>query len=177
MAQKMSSLMIEKGFTLIELMIVIAILGVLAAIAIPQFSAYRLRSFNSAALSDLWNYKLAEEGFFNEQRVFGYSTNGGNVGGLALVTGPSDSSTMVSNGTNGLNFGLSNRVLLYGVVDGTGAAYNVTTKHMSGDRLFGADSDVSSIFWLDSTPGTPLVVADTPAAGTPGSEFGTWNNL
>ena len=51
----------KKGFTLIELMIVIAIIGVLAAIAIPQFSAYRKRSFNSAAVSDLRNFKTAME--------------------------------------------------------------------------------------------------------------------
>ncbi|MBW1930939.1 MAG: pilin [Deltaproteobacteria bacterium] len=51
----------QKGFTLIELMIVIAIIGVLAAIAIPQFSAYRTRSFNSAAVSDLRNFKTAME--------------------------------------------------------------------------------------------------------------------
>ncbi|MFO8084997.1 MAG: prepilin-type N-terminal cleavage/methylation domain-containing protein, partial [Desulfobacterales bacterium] len=42
----------EKGFTLIELMIVIAIIGILAAIAIPNFINYRDKSFCSAAESD-----------------------------------------------------------------------------------------------------------------------------
>ncbi len=53
----------QKGFTLIELMIVIAIIGILAAIAIPQFTTYRAKSFNTAAVSDLRNLKTDLESF------------------------------------------------------------------------------------------------------------------
>ena len=54
----------QKGFTLIELMIVIAIIGILAAIAIPNFISYRKRSYDTAAQSDLKNLMTAQEAYF-----------------------------------------------------------------------------------------------------------------
>lgn len=60
----------RKGFTLIELLIVVAIIGILAAIAIPQFSAYRAKAYNSAAQSDLKNTKTGLEAFFADNQKY-----------------------------------------------------------------------------------------------------------
>ncbi len=60
----------KKGFTLIELLIVVAIIGILAAIAIPQFSTYRVKSYNTAAASDLKNVKTALEAFYADNQKY-----------------------------------------------------------------------------------------------------------
>jgi type IV pilus assembly protein PilA len=65
----------NEGFTLIELMIVIAIIGILAAIAIPQFSAYRTRSYNSAAEADLRNCATAQEAYYVDNQTYKATPN------------------------------------------------------------------------------------------------------
>jgi len=60
----------QKGFTLIELMIVIAIIGILAAIAIPQFASYRAKSFNSASVSDIRNIRTDLEAYYAENEAY-----------------------------------------------------------------------------------------------------------
>src|SRR5919206_4933883 len=70
--------LLQKGFTLIELMIVVAIIGILAAIAIPNFIKFQARSKQSEAKANLKAIFTAQKAFFQEKDRFSSLT--GEVG-------------------------------------------------------------------------------------------------
>jgi type IV pilus assembly protein PilA len=105
----------EKGFTLIELMIVIAIIGILAAIAIPQFSAYRKRSYNSAAQADLRNAATAQEAYYVDNST--YTT---------------DYTKLTGNG----GYSQTNKVTLTITSTNIVSNYNMTANHNAGNRTY-----------------------------------------
>ncbi|MEW6430567.1 MAG: prepilin-type N-terminal cleavage/methylation domain-containing protein [Myxococcota bacterium] len=64
-----------RGFTLVELMIVVAIIGILAAIAIPNFIKFQARSKQSEAKTNLKALFQAEKSFFSERDTFSDALN------------------------------------------------------------------------------------------------------
>jgi len=141
----------EKGFTLIELMIVVAIIGILAAIAIPQFAAYRVRAFNAAAQSDLKTAQTTYEVFFNDNLAYPNAD-------VSVATGTvtiQGSTTM--NTSTGVFFGSKSLATTF-------ATYGAATKHTAGSNVYTVTSDTPSMSTVADTEGDVLVNGDVPAA-------------
>ena len=60
----------QSGFTLVELLVVVMVIAMLAAIAIPQFAVYRTRGFDARSVTDLRNAANCEEGYFLENEHY-----------------------------------------------------------------------------------------------------------
>ena len=64
----------RRAFTLIELLIVVVIIGILAAIAIPKFQNTKGKANAAALRSDLRNLAVAQEAYFYENRLYAADT-------------------------------------------------------------------------------------------------------
>ena len=110
-----------KGFTLIELMIVVAIIGILAAIAIPNFLTYQAKAKTTEARINLGNIRICEEGYQIEADTFlNCTATPGTIPTAKTTFSPALA-------TNWTNIGFSSRGVIryqYEVTDATSEIFN-----------------------------------------------------
>ena len=127
---------IQKGFTLIELMIVVAIIGILAAVAIPAYGDYTARAQASEAFVLMDGLKTPLTEAYTTNAIFGISgvdatgaaLTGNNASGVAAITSgkyvfavhtPDATSALTGLQADFKNAGVSSRLLTGGVSGGT----------------------------------------------------------
>jgi type IV pilus assembly protein PilA len=139
---------VQKGFTLIELMIVVAIIGILAAIAIPAYSDYTVRSQVTEGLNLASDLKaaVAETYAINGS----WPTNNNAVGITATKSGKYVTGVMINTGTIDITYGGQ-------------ANSNINGKHLA---LRPTTSPNGDVIW---NCGYKTSVGSNPTSGAAGS--------
>jgi type IV pilus assembly protein PilA len=139
---------VQKGFTLIELMIVIAIIGILAAIAIPAYQNYTIRSQVTEGLSLADGFKTTVSEFFAQNGSMPAGTSASGSATTIAVQG-----TVSGKYVSGITVGTGGQIII------TYAGSQVNAK-LSGQKLDltpGTDTN-NDVIWVCGKAATPTNV-------------------
>ena len=161
----------EKGFTLIEIMIAVVVIGLLTSIAIPTFNAYRVKAYNANATSDVRNLHTHQSMFKNDHGIYApiAVSDKGSTGLISVNV------TMPSGGTELFELrNLSADTQLIAKTDANKINVILGCRHQAGNKIVAIDPNNPAI--KEKASSTTLTAADLPTP-TSADDLSSWSVL